>query len=346
MIPGKSDGLVVGPSPPAATASTARRTGPRGPRCRLRRSPRSAAPRTRHRGRSRGAARSRPRRGHGGSGDRARVSSGARTEVGARPGRWTGSAVAQNHLRGYHVESMAALSGVRRFADGIVVRLASGSAAPGGRYHRQRMSANEKSRRNTIVEVADRAGVSPTTVSHVLSGNRPVRRHDEPTRPSGDRRAWLSTEQPRPESSPPTLPHDRHHRPRHHEPVLPGARTRRRRRAGLARYLTFVCNTDGQRERELRFVAEAQRSTGGRGHHRRVRFDGRRCPRRSSAPGCRSSAWARTCVADAWMPSSPTTSTAVARRPATSSRADIDGSAHLWPRAAPASCARSDITER
>ena len=119
------------------------------------------------------------------------------------------------------------------------------------------MSANDKSRRNTIAEVADRAGVSPTTVSHVLSGNRPVA---ETTR----QRVRLAIEELgyRPSSLARSL------RLRRSEtialivpdianpfyPVL--ARGVDDELAG--RYLTFVCNTDGQRERELRFAADAR----------------------------------------------------------------------------------------
>ena len=173
----------------------------------------------------------------------------------------------------------------------------------------------------------------------------PGRRHHEPARPRGDRRAWLSTEQPRPKSSPPTFPHDRSHRPRHHEPVLPGARTRRRRRAGRA--LPDVCV---QHRRATRAGAalrgRGERPTGRRSHHRGVRFDGRRCP---DAPR-RRRAGRRPGSASAWpaprLPSSPTTSTAVERRPATSSSAAIDGSGSSPAQRAPAPCARPDTTER
>jgi len=119
------------------------------------------------------------------------------------------------------------------------------------------MSANEKARRNTIAEVADRAGVSPTTVSHVLSGNRPVA-------DTTSRRVRQAIEELgyRPSSLARSLRLQRSHTiaiivPDITNPFYPVlARGVDDELEG--RYLTFVCNTDGQRERELRFVAEAR----------------------------------------------------------------------------------------
>ena len=132
----------------------------------------------------------------------------------------------------------------------------------------------------------------------------PGRRHHEPTRPRGDRRAWLSTEQPRPKSSPPTLPDDRPHRPRHHEPVLPGARTRRRRRAGRA-----LPDVRVQHRRATRAGAalrgRGERPTGRRGDHRGVRVHGRRCSRRSLGAGVPVVGLGQHLRGHASMPSSP-----------------------------------------
>jgi LacI family transcriptional regulator len=119
------------------------------------------------------------------------------------------------------------------------------------------MRVSDKSRRNTIAEVADRAGVSPTTVSHVLSGNRPVA-------DTTSRRVRQAIEELgyRPSSLARSLRLQRSHTialivpdiTNPYYPVL--ARGVDDELDG--RYLTFVCSTDGQRERELRFAAEAR----------------------------------------------------------------------------------------
>ena len=119
------------------------------------------------------------------------------------------------------------------------------------------MSASDKSRRNTIAEVADRAGVSPTTVSHVLSGNRPVadttsRRVREAIEALGYRPSSLARSLRLQRSQTIALIVPDITNP--YYPVL--ARGVDDELDG--RYLTFVCNTDGQREREMRFAAEAR----------------------------------------------------------------------------------------
>jgi LacI family transcriptional regulator len=119
------------------------------------------------------------------------------------------------------------------------------------------MSTDAKSGRNTIAEVADRAHVSPTTVSHVLSGNRPVadatrervRQAIEELgyRPSGLAR---SLRLQRSETIALIVPDIAN-------PFYP-ALARGVDDELDGRYLTFLCNTDGQRERELRFAADAR----------------------------------------------------------------------------------------
>jgi LacI family transcriptional regulator len=117
------------------------------------------------------------------------------------------------------------------------------------------MSAPTRGRRNTIAEVADRAGVSPTTVSHVLSGNRPVadatRQRVQQAidelgyRPSGLAR---SLRLQRSETIGLVVPDIAN-------PYYP-ALARGLDDELRGRYLTFVCNTDGEREQELRFAAK------------------------------------------------------------------------------------------
>ena len=119
------------------------------------------------------------------------------------------------------------------------------------------MSANGRSGRNTIAEVADRAGVSPTTVSHVLSGNRPVadttsRRVRQAIEELGYRPSSLARSLRLQRSQTIALIVPDIANPFY--PVL--ARGVDDELDG--RYLTFVCSTDGQRERELRFAAEAR----------------------------------------------------------------------------------------
>ena len=119
------------------------------------------------------------------------------------------------------------------------------------------MSTDARSGRNTIAEVADRARVSPTTVSHVLSGNRPVadatrervRQAIEELgyRPSGLAR---SLRLQRSETIALIVPDIAN-------PFYP-ALARGVDDELNGRYLTFLCNTDGQRDRELRFAADAR----------------------------------------------------------------------------------------
>lgn len=112
-----------------------------------------------------------------------------------------------------------------------------------------------KVRRNTISEVAERAGVSPTTVSHVLSGNRPVARATQVKvkeaieelgyRPSGLARSLRLQRSDTvglivPDIANPFYPM----LARGVDDALDGD------------YLTFVCNTDASRDRELRFAAD------------------------------------------------------------------------------------------
>ena len=76
-----------------------------------------------------------------------------------------------------------------------------------------------------------RAGVSPTTVSHVLSGKRIVGAATRGTVMDGDRGARLPAQPRRPQPAHPPLAHGRGRRPRHHQPVLQRADPRARRRA-------------------------------------------------------------------------------------------------------------------
>jgi LacI family transcriptional regulator len=112
-----------------------------------------------------------------------------------------------------------------------------------------------RTRRNTIAEVADLAQVSPTTVSHVLSGNRPVadatrdrvRQAIEELgyRPSGLARSLRLQRSETIALVVPDIANPFY-------PVL--ARGVDDELGG--RYLAFVCNTDGQRDQELRFAAD------------------------------------------------------------------------------------------
>ncbi len=110
-------------------------------------------------------------------------------------------------------------------------------------------------RRNTITEVAHRAGVSPTTVSHVLSGNRPVATDTRDRvrqvidelgyRPSGIARSLRLQRSDTialivPDIANPFYPTFA----RGIDAALDG------------RYLTFVCSTDARRDTEVRFLED------------------------------------------------------------------------------------------
>ena len=110
-------------------------------------------------------------------------------------------------------------------------------------------------RRNTIAEVAQRAAVSPTTVSHALSGNRPVaietrirvqRAIDElGYRPSGIARSLRLQRSDTIALIVPDIAN----------PFYP-AFARGIDAALDGRYLTFVCSTDARRDTELRFIKD------------------------------------------------------------------------------------------
>lgn len=109
--------------------------------------------------------------------------------------------------------------------------------------------------RTTIAEVAEKAGVSRTTVSHVLSGNRPVaastRDRVERTidelgfRPNGLARSLRIKRSDTVALIIPDITNP-------YYPVL----ARGLDDAMSGRYRTYICNTDAVRERELEFVAD------------------------------------------------------------------------------------------
>jgi LacI family transcriptional regulator len=109
--------------------------------------------------------------------------------------------------------------------------------------------------RTTIAEVAERAGVSRTTVSHVLSGNRPVapttRDRVERTidelgfRPNGLARSLRIQRSDTIALIIPDITNP-------YYPVL----ARGLDDAMSGGYRTYICNTDAVRERELEFVAD------------------------------------------------------------------------------------------
>lgn len=112
-----------------------------------------------------------------------------------------------------------------------------------------------RSSRTTIAEVAEKAGVSRTTVSHVLSGNRPVaaptRDRVERTidelgfRPNGLARSLRIKRSDTVALIIPDITNP-------YYPVL----ARGLDDAMSGRYRTYICNTDAVRERELEFVAD------------------------------------------------------------------------------------------
>jgi LacI family transcriptional regulator len=116
------------------------------------------------------------------------------------------------------------------------------------------MTSN-KTRRNTIAEVAELAQVSPTTVSHVLSGNRPVADATRDRvrqaidqlgyRPSGLARGLRLQ---RSETIALIVPDIAN-------PFYPMVARGIDDELGSA-YLAFLCNTDGERDQELRFAAD------------------------------------------------------------------------------------------
>jgi LacI family transcriptional regulator len=109
--------------------------------------------------------------------------------------------------------------------------------------------------RTTIAEVAELAGVSRTTVSHVLSGNRPVaattRERVERTigelgfRPNGLARSLRIQRSDTIALIIPDITNP-------YYPVL----ARGLDDAMSGRYRTYICNTDAARDRELEFVAD------------------------------------------------------------------------------------------
>jgi LacI family transcriptional regulator, galactose operon repressor len=117
------------------------------------------------------------------------------------------------------------------------------------------MDAGTRSSRTTIAEVAELAGVSRTTVSHVLSGNRPVaaptRERVERTieelgfRPNGLARSLRNKRSDTVALIIPDITNPFY-------PVL----ARGLDDAMSGRYRTYICNTDADRERELEFAAD------------------------------------------------------------------------------------------
>lgn len=113
-----------------------------------------------------------------------------------------------------------------------------------------------KSRRVTIAQVAARAGVSKTTVSHVLSGNRTVAvATRERVSRAIDELAY------RPDGLARSLRTKRSHMvafilPDITNPWYPVVARGLEDGLGGAGYRTFVCNTDGRREQELEFVTD------------------------------------------------------------------------------------------
>jgi LacI family transcriptional regulator len=109
--------------------------------------------------------------------------------------------------------------------------------------------------RTTIAQVAERAGVSRTTVSHVLSGNRPVaaptRERVERTidelgfRPNGLARSLRIQRSDTIALIIPDITNP-------YYPVL----ARGLDDAMSGRYRSYICNTDAVRERELEFIAD------------------------------------------------------------------------------------------
>jgi LacI family transcriptional regulator len=110
--------------------------------------------------------------------------------------------------------------------------------------------------RVTIADVADRAGVSKTTVSHVLSGKRPVR---AVTRARVERAIGDLDYQPNAIAR--SLRTRRSHMvalviPDITNPFFPVLARGFEDSLGAAGYRAFVCNTDALREREIAFLAE------------------------------------------------------------------------------------------
>lgn len=112
-----------------------------------------------------------------------------------------------------------------------------------------------RNRRTTIAEVAELSGVSPTTVSHVLTGNRPVA---APTRARVER--MIDALGFRPNGLARGLRNNRSDTvaliiPDITNPYYP-VLARGLYDAMSGRYRTYICNTDAVRERELEFAED------------------------------------------------------------------------------------------
>ena len=140
----------------------------------------------------------------------------------------------------------------------------AGRLTPGGRpgHPSAAMRRPHKSRKVTIADVAERAGVSKTTVSHVLSRNRPVA--------SGtSARVELAVAELgyRPDGLARSLRTRRSHTvaliiPDITNPFYPVLARGLEDGLAQAGYRTFVCNTDSEEEQELEYISDA--------FHRRV----------------------------------------------------------------------------
>ncbi|HEX5936581.1 MAG TPA: LacI family DNA-binding transcriptional regulator [Actinomycetota bacterium] len=118
------------------------------------------------------------------------------------------------------------------------------------------MNRFARDHRVTIADVAAHAGVSKTTVSHVLSGNRPV---------SQDTRARVEDAIGqlgyRPDGIARSLRTRRSHMvaliiPDITNPFYPSLARGLEQELGSTGYRAFICNSDGETERELGFVRE------------------------------------------------------------------------------------------
>jgi len=140
----------------------------------------------------------------------------------------------------------------------------AGRLTPGGRpgHPSAAMRRPHKSRKVTIADVAERAGVSKTTVSHVLSRNRPVA--------SGtSARVELAVAELgyRPDGLARSLRTRRSHTvaliiPDITNPFYPVLARGLEDSLAQVGYRTFVCNTDAEEEQELEYISDA--------FHRRV----------------------------------------------------------------------------
>ena len=126
----------------------------------------------------------------------------------------------------------------------------------GSRFQPARVNRFAPTRRVTIADVAQHAGVSKTTVSHVISGNRPV---------SSGTRARVETAIAelgyRPDGIARSLRTRRTHMvaliiPDITNPFYPILARGLERALDGRGYRAFICNSDGETERELDFLAE------------------------------------------------------------------------------------------